>query len=181
MAKKKTTKYQPRTLVKPKDKQEVQIVERKIKHVSRIERNGIDVLEITTENGTRLQISQRDEVFNTSFSRWAILWKYLRKGDTIKIHHIAGKIVKSWVYVEQEFYDVSGFERTENEAILTLKNFEKELNIKISKADKYNIIVCVDNEIDSEFLFEAPVSHVMHRGVVLSNISQRNACIEFRD
>lgn len=101
-----------------------------IKNIERIEEK--DTIKIITINGTRCSIVAKSAWPDIN---WRALWNGLQKGDKIKIKSHAGKIISCNAEVTKNTYIVTEFQKNNEEVIFTLKDPEKEMQVKITESD----------------------------------------------
>ncbi len=136
------------------ERREERTVERIIKKVEPIvDQSGIHKLKITTENGTRIQISQKDcgKRDPTKSSKWDVLKKFLSVGDEVKISSFGGKVMKCQVETISGYFTVDHFENYKDNILLILCNKdERKTVIRICKEDiEDKKIICEDDNYKS--------------------------------
>lgn len=177
--------YQPRTRVSTNrvgERRKVRTEQKVIKEVQPVEENGVQKLKITTMNGTRCTISQQDEEYRYDYERWEVLSKCLKAGDKVEMDIYAGKIINCRVELSRNYYKVVKFQKSnhddEEEVILTLKNEEEEIEVKITEFDIEEKIHCEDY-LGDLFWDTIYLTQVICCEVVIYTLSKRVVFLKF--
>lgn len=110
-----------------------------IRKVERGEKDGVQQLRITIENGTICTISEKDEGFRYESELWAVLWDYLAKGDPIEIRYWINKILRSYIPVTQTTYQLGCCFIKDNALRLCFEAEELVEPLKIGKGENVDI------------------------------------------
>lgn len=176
--------YRPRTKIdtSASQRKDVRTVEQVIRKVEKDLTGNVEKLKITTTNGTKVELSQGD--YNDR--HWHALWYYLSEGDVVKIQHYAGKIQKSYVEVDQQYFLVleTSYGQPE-ELLLTLENSDNGTRMaKFNERDFENEKICSGNEYGTYYDYNQTCKYLAKTieqdgSVYVTILGERVVMIEF--